>query len=492
MNVDIAIAGNGVLGLSLATELARRDPRLTIAVVGPIAMPAAASSAAGAMLNCFGEVTKYTFASAPGRARFDVLRAAAAAWPSWLEHLIEAAGDTYGLALHEGTTVIQNARGGQLDTENFAAFLRALEDLGEPHEEVDGADVPGMDPIPDARPLRAVHLPREGWLDSSALLSGLRAACERQGVQLVDAEVAALIQIDGRITGFQTGDGGSVAAATTVLATGARTTQILDTIDDGALVQPVLSGCGVAVELDRVTGLPFTGVVRSVNRAGSCGLHVLPVADGEYVGATNVLFRQPEPRMWPGVCHFLLQCAMEQLDQSMAIARVRSWRIGNRPVSIDTFPLVGRTGLDGLYLLTGTYRDGLHSSPVLAAAVATDLIDGTPALDGKFRPDRAPISTMSVAESVDEFVLQNVSSGFESSMTIPRFWNHRDLGRMFRPLAEEVYEQLDISWGLSPDIVGFLALTRKSAADVTDIAARLRKCTTLAASGSGGAEETDR
>jgi glycine oxidase len=474
MRADILIVGDGVLGLSLAAALASRDTSLGVTVVAPRTMEASpASPAAGAMLNCFGEVTKYTLASAPGRAKFELLRSAAAAWPAWIELVQENAGGVSRLERHEGTTVVQNARGGHFDSENFAAFIAALEEFGEPFEEIEPDAIAGLDPVPDARPLRAVHLPREGWLDASVLLTALHAACANLGVRFIADTVAQLTEAGGRVTGCVTREGVSISAGTTVLATGVGTTELLDGLEAGERIQPVMSGCGLAVTLQRVAGVPISGAIRTVNRAGSCGLHVLPVAGGEYVGATNVIFRSPETRAWPAVCHFLLQCAMEQLDQSMAIARVGDWHLGNRPVSLDTFPLVGRCSVEGLYLLTGTYRDGLHCSPVLADVVASDLLEDRPALEGAFSPERKPISTLSVEQSIDEFVLQNISSGFESALTIPRFWNHRDLGRLFRPLAEAVYERLGIGWGLAPDIVGFLALSRKSESDVDDIATRL-------------------
>ncbi|MGW6939594.1 FAD-dependent oxidoreductase [Streptomyces xanthophaeus] len=45
------------------------------------------------------------------------------------------------------------------------------------------------------------------------------------------------------------------------------------------------------------------------------------------------------------------------------------------PRPLDRFPLLGPTGIDGLYVETGTYRDGFHSSPVIARLLAELIMD---------------------------------------------------------------------------------------------------------------------
>lgn len=472
---DVVIIGNGILANALAFELTESDAAIRVAIVGPSNQTGSASRASGAMLNCFGEITKYTLASDAGRRKFTLLQSAALAWPRWLERLNGALPSLPPLRAGAGTTVIQNARGGNLDSDNFHAFIDALSEFGEPNEEIDPRSVRGLDPVPDSRPLRAIYLPREGWVDSGAVLDRLVAVTLARGVQRIDSDAIELVAAEGRVVGCITVAGDSVRGGTTVVAAGASSSALLDTVCAPGAIQPVFSGCGVAMVSKRVMGTGFDHVVRSVNRAGSCGLHLVPGADAlEYIGATNVIFREPEHLTWPGICHFLAQCAMEQIDQAITYSRITEWRIGNRPISLDTFPLVGRAPVDGLYVMTGTFRDGFHSSPVLAGEVARDIISGDPALEGAFAPDRRPISTMTAEESVDEFTMQSVSSAFESNTQIPRFWHPDDLARSFRPLAEQVYTELGIDWGLSPDLVGFLAVSRKHATDTAAVTRYLR------------------
>jgi protoporphyrinogen oxidase len=55
---DVLIIGNGVVGLSTAYALATEEPTLNIGVIGPFDQLGAAIHASGAILGCFGEITK--------------------------------------------------------------------------------------------------------------------------------------------------------------------------------------------------------------------------------------------------------------------------------------------------------------------------------------------------------------------------------------------------------------------------------------------------
>ena len=79
-----------------------------------------ASPADGAMLNCFGEVTKYTLSPAAGRSKFELLRTAAAAWPAWIELVRENGSGAFGLERHEGTTVVVQIARQQVELEPFS------------------------------------------------------------------------------------------------------------------------------------------------------------------------------------------------------------------------------------------------------------------------------------------------------------------------------------------------------------------------------------
>lgn len=467
---DVVVVGNGAVGLWVATELARGTDA-AVTVVGPAARPGAASAAAGAMLGCFGEITRHTLASAPGRERFALQLAAHERWPDQLEELQGHADGP--LLVADDTYVVLNARGGTLDSANLAAMERALDEHGARWSVVD--QVPGLAPTAPARPLRALHLPDEGVVHAPRLLRSLEARARAVGVTVNDGTVTELLHASGRATGVALDRGAALAAGTVVLATGAWTSQLLAGLPDPHAVPPMVSGSGIAYVAERVLGTPLTSAVRTVTRAGSCGLHALPLGDGiEYFGATNVIFGEPEQRAHLGVCQFLADCAIDQIHRSVSYSRIDELRIGNRPVPFDTFPLLGEGPLDGLWLCTGGYRDGLHAAPEVARLAARSIDEGRSCFPEPFAPVRRPITTMTIEESIDDFVDQQVASAFEGGLSLTPFLDETDLDRSFRPRAEALYDRLGRSVQLAPDLITFLALTRKSDDDVARAAAYLQ------------------
>ncbi|GAA2281856.1 hypothetical protein GCM10010234_18910 [Streptomyces hawaiiensis] len=488
---DIAIVGNGVLALSTALELTRRDVSLSVTVIGPRDREGAATPASGAMLNCFAEITKYTLASDASRAKFEMCRDSLDLWPDWLDLVHEASGHDRPHTV-SGTVVIENAVSGVLDSENFDAMLDAAAKYGETHELIGPRGIAGLDPTPTARPLRALYLPAEGAVDSGAVYEALRAALVARGVRFVDQPVGALTREGDRVTGATLVDGSHVSAGTIMVAAGAFTTPLLDTVLGPHDVQPVFSGTGIATVTHRLGAEQFGHVVRTVNRAGSCGLHAVPLPGGrDYVGATNVVFATPRTRPSAGLSHFLLQCAIDQLNNDFAFAQIDEWRVGNRPVTLDTFPLLGPGPLDGLHIATGTYRDGFHNSPLIARIMADGILGGTSSYDHPFRPERRPISVFSAAESAGETAYQGACTGFEASLVLPRLWRHDAVPALFASGAVRMYEDLGSSHGLSPDIVPFLVAGAFSE-DGPDRDAYLRVKSLLADRGASSGLETVR
>lgn len=53
---DVVVIGNSALGMGVAYNLRKRDPGLSIAVVGPSHRTGAATMAAGAMINVWSEM----------------------------------------------------------------------------------------------------------------------------------------------------------------------------------------------------------------------------------------------------------------------------------------------------------------------------------------------------------------------------------------------------------------------------------------------------
>ncbi|OON82761.1 NAD(P)/FAD-dependent oxidoreductase [Streptomyces tsukubensis] len=455
MTVDVAVAGNGVLGLSTALELVRRSPKLRVVVVGPANRPGSATVAAGAMLNCFAEVTDSVGHHPASLAKFALARAALDAWPDWLEGLRDGEAGSGPALVAPGTFVVLGARATPTATRSFDAVLAALKEHAEPHHEVAAADIPGLRPVPHERPVRALYLEREGAVDARAVLDALAIAGRRSGITFLDGRADRLLSANGKVTGVRLADGSELSAGAVVVAAGAASQSLLDQLDPGR-VPPLLHGTGGAVQTVRHTSPGFDRVIRTPTRSGACGMHLVPLGDGvEYIGATNIVLFDPPPGPRIGVTQFLLRFATDQFDTRLGMSAIQRWHYGSRPVPLDRFPLLGRAGPEGLYLATGTYRDGFHGSPVIAGHLADMILHpgATPRILAPFAPVRAPIETMTVEASIDLFESDAVETATEYGLRLPYFLDSEPVAAQTRDEARHTLERLARPIALQPEIL---------------------------------------
>ncbi|MEU2622612.1 FAD-dependent oxidoreductase [Streptomyces sp. NPDC007157] len=420
---DVVVVGNGSLGLSLGLTLARRN--LSVAVLGRPHRPKAASSAAGAMLGTFGEVTTTLLKSDYGRTKLDWAYQASKLWPEWLAGLSPDSDGT-DLLTADGTVVMLNTVGvPDIDTQNFKAIRNTLIEYGEKFEDIDPEDIEWLDAEPTARPLQAMFLPNEHAVNAHALLAQLEEAFLAAGGTLIPEQAVRVDHADGRVRGVELDSGTVLATEQLVLAAGSASQAVLDTVpDQAARIPRLISGYGVSALVDTEDGTAPRSVIRTPNRAFACGLHVVPRGAGHvYVGATNII--SPEPRETPLISDvlFLLNCGNRQVRRNLGESGVRAIQVGNRPVALDGMPLLGETELAGLWMMTGTYRDGLTLSPLLAREMTALLLGEEPGIElDLFRPVRSPIQPLSREEIVEATVTHMLATGYESNWTVPVEW----------------------------------------------------------------------
>ncbi len=202
---------------------------------------------------------------------------------------------------------------------------------------------------------------------------------------------------------------------------------------------------------------PIEATIRTPNRAGACGLHALPRSQTSlYLGATNNLYLTPKhlPRL--GHLTFLLQCAIEQVNQHLFGSQLLSHTVGNRPATFDTFPLIGKTSIDDLWLLSGTYRDGFFLSPIFSEIIANEMLNkkSDSFVEYKiFRPERAPIQTMTKEEAIKDTVNQYMSGAYEHAMKLPRLGWDDMFEEMLYTKIENVYRKLEADISIPAEII---------------------------------------
>jgi glycine oxidase len=85
----------------------------------------------------------------------------------------------------------------------------------------------------------------------------------------------------------------------------------------------------------------------------------------------------------------LLRAAIELVPSLRDLPIARTW-CGFRPWAPDSLPVLGPwPGIDGLWLATGHYRNGILLAPITARLMTSWMTTGKPGVDvGDFLPDR--------------------------------------------------------------------------------------------------------
>jgi glycine oxidase len=442
------IAGNGALGLALGFELLKCGQR--VAVVGPTRRDFCASTAAGAMNGCFGEITSDLLSSTWGRAKFGLDLEATARWDGWSEEIAAAAeAPVASLRRKTGTMVILNGIGtNAIDSANFWLIESTLKELGKPYSILEEHEIQWISPQDSSRSFRALYLPEEHSVITPNYLAALETAFTRHGGSLIDGVVRKFdVSHSTAACTAILADDSRLAAENIVLAAGAHSHELLsDALPEVApWVPPMVSGCGVSVLIRNSKTRQPGCVIRTPNRSFSCGLHAVPREDSLYVGATNWLANKPQSFANVNDLHFLLGCAMKQLHTNLSTGQIAALQVGNRPVPVDGFPLIGALPGTSWWLLTGTYRDGFHQSPLLARYLAQAIAAGNKSdLPAMFNPVRAPIEAATRERVVSQTVNHTLATGFESDWHMPVVLSNRlrsDLRRKYAMAADQLHEK---------------------------------------------------
>lgn len=380
---DAVVLGGGAIGIAVTYSLLRAGADV-VSVFPTSGDRVAASRAAGAMLGAFGEITADD--AGPQRIEFELRLEAQRQYPEWLREIADRSGRTVHQAW--GTFIVANNEGVR-DRASIRRIEQEAGRVGEPAEWVDAEDVPGLKPSPHQAPHLCLHLPNEHSVDSEQLLDALRACAATFAgwTHLDDAAVAA--RRESSAWTVTTKGGREVRAQHLVLSAGSRSFELLDPdLREEAGLPEMYFGKGVSCVVRG--GPPIRQTIRTPNRAFACGVHVLPRAgDHLYVGATNCLGvdHDLERGVQPGELHNLFDEVIHQINTDIRQSRIEEIREGYRAIVADQRPVVGATGVPGLSVATGTYRNGVLIAPLVAEIVARE-ITGNESVENPFEVAR--------------------------------------------------------------------------------------------------------
>lgn len=394
------VVGAGVIGSSVALELARAGADVTVV---------AKEGAAGhGSTSASSAVVRFNFSTRDGVA---LSWEAKHCWDRWPEHL--GAHDAPHARFHRAGLVMLD-----VDAAPRELVLPLFDDVGVPYEEWDAATlaarVPGIDVgrywpparIDDDRfwadatgMLGAVYTPDAGYVDDPvAAAADLARAAARHGARFrYHRTVTAVLRDAGRVRGVVLADGTEIAADVVVNAAGPWSGQLNQ-----------LAGVG---DDFTVTVRPLRQEVHYVTAPPGYGSNGVPgpvIADidlGTYMrgdGAGGLLIGGTEPECdpleWLDDPDTARRGPTKKLfDAQVARAARRFPELGvpDRPsgvagvydVTDDWAPIYDRTGLDGFYVAIGTSGNQFKNAPVVGQLLTRLVLDVEAGADH----DNAPV-----------------------------------------------------------------------------------------------------
>jgi len=369
---DVVVVGGGVIGLASAWRLAQRGARVAIVDRDP---GRGASWAAAGML---APVTEVHHGEVP---LLGLNLESARRYPAFVEELEDTAG--IPTAYRPCGTLAVAA-----DNDDHAALMelhRFQQRLGLEVAKLTRQECRQVEPALTPSIRGGIRVEGDHQIDPRRLVAALRRACLAAGVEFV-AEMAASVSFSGgRVTAVVT-QSTTVAAGAVVLAAGAWSSQLHGLPPE--LVPPVRPVKGQIIRLAGAhqAGALLSGNVRCLVAGRS--VYLVPRADGEVVVGATTEEMGYDQRVTVEAVHDLLadSCAVVPGLMHLEFHEVCA---SLRPGSPDNAPLIGPSGLPGLIVATGHYRNGILLTPVTADAVVELISSGRlPERMAPFSPNR--------------------------------------------------------------------------------------------------------
>lgn len=335
---DVIVIGGGIIGLSLARELRKHGASVLVVERGEPGREA--SHAAGGMLANCGDET-----------------------PPVLQPLAAASATMYPEFVHE----LQDESGMNVDLRSQGTLL--FPEPGHASGKIPGAEALPA-PLAELEPAlaaegRNAYLLRERSVCPRTLTEAALKASKHRGVDVSSG--ATVISVDtssGRVTGVTT-EKTSYHASQVVNCAGAWAAQI------GPHPIPTRPVKGQMVCFIMPSREALKHVVRSPE------IYLIPRSDGRLLAGATVEEAGFDKRTVPETIQKLRRAALAMLP-ALQNARVLEDWAGLRPGTPDNLPILGPTPIQGYFVATGHFRDGILLAPVTAQVLGQLIRGRTP------------------------------------------------------------------------------------------------------------------
>jgi glycine oxidase len=361
---DVAIAGGGVIGGSIAVELARAG--LRVAVFDRQKPGQEASWASAGIISPAPEN--------PGMiVTVELGKKSAALYPEFVALVEEISGQSAGFR-PKGTLEALFSRDTKAELSTIIAVHHGLGLKAEPLRAEDARE---LEPALSEEIEAAVLRPEEASIDNRALTAAVLVAAERSGAQFFAGSGVKAIWREGHRCRGLVLQNEKVEARWTIIAAGCFS----GTIEGAAAYAPVRPAKGQMAAL-RADELKIERVLWSEK------IYLVPRNDGRILAGATVEYAGFDKRVTAGGIEKILSAAFE-LAPGLKNARVEETWAGLRPDTPDHLPILGPADLDGLLMATGHFRSGILLTPITARLIREWITEQKVSLDwDRFSPLR--------------------------------------------------------------------------------------------------------
>jgi len=350
---DIVIVGGGVIGLSIASEIARRGLSVTVIDQASVGHEA---SWAGAGILPPGNLSQAVTPEARLRAYSHSL------WIDWSQRLQSETGIDNGFRTCGGIDVSLES--------SLDADVRTWQDEGVRVEPLSGEALQHHEPAVSSRVQSCFRLPDLCQVRNPRHLKAVRAQCLNLGVTLMEGATVTGWRRQGEQVLAVSSTAGDVAGEQFVLTAGAWSRVLLQQAGADFPIEPIRG----QIALLSVPRPMFHHVVQAGSR------YLVPRPDGRIlVGATEERTGFVKRNTVDGI-QGLLKFAADIVPSVRDAELERCWS-GLRPYGGHAVPLIDRVpGASNLIVATGHFRSGLQMSPGTALVVCQMLLKDATAI----------------------------------------------------------------------------------------------------------------
>ena len=356
---DVVVVGGGLIGSSIAFELASHGLRITLL---DIQHPGREASWAAAGMLSPGPDSPQALPLVP------LANESLRLYPDFVRAIEDESGMSVSFAANGAFEIFTGPEG----VTHRDRLIAQYQDLSLSAELISTDAAASREPTLNPNSAAIAWLPNEATVDPRLLIDATLTAAKKRGVEMISGRaVTALLGNHRECTGVLAG-GQEIFAKHVVIAAGSFCARI-DASKSGSPIDlsryaPTYPVRGQMLALRR-SEFHLTHVLRSDHG------YVVPRADGRIIaGSTleNVGFNKETTQ----------EGLRKILDAAVALAPalagaeiVESWA-GLRPGSPDQLPIIGPTDIPGLLIATGHYRNGILLAPVTAKLICSWIVEG--------------------------------------------------------------------------------------------------------------------